>query len=114
MAATATRTSANPLRMEGTRQSADGRSASEQRHRLGSSATNGPRRKPSMAERLFKKHTIEDQGFVSESRGAADTPAPLLCKRAFKELRGGRPSPLPAKAHHPACVGQARMWRKCE
>src|SRR6266550_3479287 len=86
MAATATRNSANPLRMEGTRQSADGRSASEQRHRLGSSATNGPRRKRSMAERLFKKHTIEDQGFVSESRGAADTPAPLLCKRAFKEL----------------------------
>src|SRR5947209_16106496 len=67
MAATATRNSANPLRMEGTRQSADGRSASEQRHRLGSSATNGPRRKRSMAERLFKKHTIEDQGFVSES-----------------------------------------------
>src|SRR2546429_5947162 len=82
MAATATRNSANPLRMEGTRQSADGRSASEQRHRLGSSATNGPRRKRSMAERLFKKHTIEDQGVVSESRGAADTPATPLCKRS--------------------------------
>src|SRR2546429_697546 len=86
MAATANRNSANPLRIEGTRQSAGGGNAIVEGPPLGRSATKGPRRKPSMAERPFQKHTIEEQRFVSESRGAADPPAPLLCKRAFKEL----------------------------
>src|ERR1700752_4277758 len=112
MAATAASNSANPLRMNETRQSADRGSGSERRHRLGSSARNGPRRKPNMAEAPFEKNTIEDLVLRLQLGGAADTPTPFCILWRLGQSRGVASEPRRRIPRNHA--GRARMWRKCE